>query len=112
MCGAGATVRDTLCESCASRYVHWQCAECGTPSLRLREVADERLCTDCAVRILWDRVPADVRDEIDELIAEGKHILAIMAFRDRSGIEPKPGIREGVHLLDLRGKVVKRRAPQ
>lgn len=47
-------------------------------------------------------VPVDVREEIDDLICQRRMLFAIVAFRDKAGIEPKPGIPLGKELVDYR----------
>jgi hypothetical protein len=47
---------------------------------------------------LWERVPTELRSRIDELIADGRKLLAIVAIRDTLG-EPRPGIYECMDLL-------------
>ncbi|KOG85207.1 hypothetical protein [Streptomyces varsoviensis] len=50
---------------------------------------------------LWDRLPRDVRDEVDRLIEGGRNIHAIVLMRERGG-DPMPGIHECVDLLEQR----------
>jgi hypothetical protein len=47
---------------------------------------------------LWDRLPAELRSHVDELIADDRKLLAIAAIRDTSD-EPRPGFHECMDLL-------------
>jgi hypothetical protein len=47
---------------------------------------------------LWERLPTELRSRIDELIADDRKLLAIVAIRDTLG-EPRPGIYECMDLL-------------
>lgn len=60
------------------------------------------LCHHGEARTAWSIVPAAVRDEIDDLVGRQQMVSAIVTFRDKSGIEPKPTIPLGVELVDYR----------
>ncbi|WP_433561565.1 hypothetical protein ACQP1O_28750 [Nocardia sp. CA-151230] len=47
---------------------------------------------------LWERMSADLRVRVDELIAQDRKVLAIKEIRDILG-EPRPGINECMDLL-------------
>ncbi|SDY27929.1 hypothetical protein SAMN05421504_10516 [Amycolatopsis xylanica] len=51
---------------------------------------------------VWPRLSAELRAEIDDLVVARRNIQAIVAFRDRSGIEPRPGIANAAELLQYR----------
>ncbi|MEU8889620.1 hypothetical protein [Streptomyces sp. NPDC048442] len=55
---------------------------------------------------LWDRLSAPVRAEVDDLVADGRNIQAIVAMRERAGV-PVPEIRECVDLLAERCTVLR-----
>ncbi len=47
---------------------------------------------------LWERLPAEIRSHVDELIADGKKLQAIMAICSMPD-EPRPGLSECMQLL-------------
>ncbi|MFG2371041.1 hypothetical protein ACGFY9_06140 [Streptomyces sp. NPDC048504] len=51
--------------------------------------------------MLWNRLPAEAQAEVDELIAAGRNIQAIMVMRERTGL-PQPELRECIDLLAWR----------
>ncbi|MFD8499001.1 hypothetical protein [Amycolatopsis sp. NPDC059657] len=57
-------------------------------------------------RTAWPKLSAELRTEIDSLVVARRNIQAIAAFRDRSGLEPRPGLAEAVELLQHRYDVL------
>ncbi|MEA5359051.1 hypothetical protein VA596_05845 [Amycolatopsis sp., V23-08] len=51
---------------------------------------------------LWAALPGELRTEIDNLLAEGHTLHAILALREKSGLTPAPGITEGQGLVGFR----------
>ena len=56
---------------------------------------------------LWATLPAELRDQIDEMIRAGRRIQAIADFRNRSGLTPKPRLAQAVSLVEHRETVLK-----
>ncbi|MFA1545413.1 hypothetical protein [Actinomadura chokoriensis] len=57
---------------------------------------------------LWDRLPVEVRDQVDALVVDDQKILAIMAILDGSG-EPRPALHECYRLVAERYAALGRR---
>ncbi|MFE7560149.1 hypothetical protein [Kitasatospora sp. NPDC057500] len=51
--------------------------------------------------LLWERIPAEGRAEVDRLITAGRNIPAIQAMRQHAGA-PTPELRDCIDLLNLR----------
>ena len=56
---------------------------------------------------LWATLPAELRDQIDEMIRAGRRIQAIADFRNRSGLTPKPRLAQAVALVEHRETMLK-----
>ncbi|MCM1969955.1 hypothetical protein [Streptomyces sp. G1] len=54
---------------------------------------------------LWDRLSADVRVEVDRLIAAERNVQAIVLMRECAEL-PRPGLRECVDVLNQRSTVL------
>jgi hypothetical protein len=54
--------------------------------------------------MVWNRLSAEARAEVDGLIAAGRSIQAIIVMRERVGL-PHPDLRECVDLLAWRQTV-------
>ncbi len=50
---------------------------------------------------LWDRLPVEVRSEVDGLVSAGRNVQAVAVIRDRVGL-PVPSLHECVDLVDQR----------
>jgi hypothetical protein len=50
----------------------------------------------------WMALPAAFRDELDALICRRQWMAAILAFRERSGIDPEPSLSAAMDLLGYR----------
>lgn len=55
---------------------------------------------------LWNRLSAEARAEVDGLIADGRHVQAIVVIRERVG-PPQPDLRACVDLLEYRAASVR-----
>ncbi|MEW2570669.1 hypothetical protein [Streptomyces sp. NPDC047070] len=55
---------------------------------------------------LWDRLPMGDQLQVDELVADGRHIQAIALMRERAGL-PRPDLRDCVDLLELRAQILR-----
>jgi hypothetical protein len=55
---------------------------------------------------LWERLPVEIRSRVDELIADGSKLQAIVAIRNALD-EPRPGIFECMELLAKRYAALK-----
>lgn len=67
-------------------YARWRCPRCDVPIMSLVREAGE-LCFQCEARLAWPKLSAPVRAEIDDLLRGDKVILAIVAMRERTGVD-------------------------
>lgn len=51
---------------------------------------------------LWAALPAAVRENVDELVVQGRSVQAVFAIRS-SGVAPRPGLRACQELIAERG---------
>ncbi|MYS50948.1 hypothetical protein GTW46_12915 [Streptomyces sp. SID6013] len=54
---------------------------------------------------LWERLSAEDRRQVDELVAAGRSIQAIALMRERADL-PRPDLRDCVDLLELRAQAL------
>ncbi|WP_053125992.1 hypothetical protein [Streptomyces ambofaciens] len=57
---------------------------------------------------LWERLPVEDRQQVDELVDAGRHIQAIALMRECTGL-PRPDLRDCVDLLELRAQALRDR---
>ncbi|GLF98640.1 hypothetical protein [Streptomyces yaizuensis] len=55
---------------------------------------------------LWDRLPDQIRAEVDSLVSAGRNVHAIALIRERVD-PPTPGLHACVDLVDQRFRVVR-----
>ena len=94
-----------LCDSCSAATTAWPCCDCGAPTAGDRALAGGP-CRSCRLDREWAALPAEVRDEIDRVMA-GPPIMAIKRIRDLTGC----GLKEGLELHEHRYNALRGQTP-
>lgn len=58
---------------------------------------------------LWDRLSAEVRREVDDLVSAGRNVQAMIVMREHAGA-PTPHLHECVDVVDQRFRVLRHRS--
>ncbi|WP_285646487.1 hypothetical protein [Lentzea sp. NBRC 102530] len=76
--------------------VAWTCPGCGETTNGSRTNVGD-LCLWCGAKQNWVEIPGAVREEITELLATGRTILAVKRIREVTGC----GLAQAVELANL-----------